>query len=334
MKSLQYKPKIQYQDIDIEKLRPNKSYDYLIQNRNTYLNEIIFNKENLDEFLFYRNCPVCNMDDYRFLYEKDSLNIVKCKNCSVVYVNPIFNEKMYLDIYRSKEYQKIMRGLGEASHLYRKERFGKERMNIIEQFHDSTLPKRLLDIGCSTGFLLEEAQDRDWVAKGIELNPSSAEFARKRNLNVIEKPLQEIKFDENFSVITLFDVLEHLTYPSDILQIVYNLLAPGGRIYIYVPNYNSACKELLGVEEAHFIWPTHHLTYFTPETLNDFLERKNFQVFYWETQGLDLYDWHWYLKEKTDFDTKILENNIDKMQFWINSAGHGKNLRVYARKEK
>jgi 2-polyprenyl-3-methyl-5-hydroxy-6-metoxy-1,4-benzoquinol methylase len=224
--------------------------------------------------------------------------------------------------------------LGEDSHFYRKERFGKERIDIIEKFHNPNLPKRLLDIGCSTGFVIEEAKDRGWETIGIELNPSAAQFARSRSLTIIEEPLEQANFQQFFSAITLYDVLEHFARPGRIMKRVWDLLLPGGCCIIYVPNYNSASRELLGEENAHFIWPTHHLTYFTPDTLKHFLESEGFKVFFWETQGLDLYDWNWYLNEKTNYDTKLLEKNIESLQFYINASGHGKNLRMYAKKEK
>ena len=34
----------------------------------------------------------------------------------------------------------------------------------------------------------------------------------------------------------------------------------------------------------------------------------------------------------TDLDTRLLEANLDTLQFYINAAGHGKNLRMYAAK--
>ncbi len=329
---LDYKKEIESQNIDINKLRPNKSYDYLIENRNSSLKEVISDKEKLKEFLKERNCPMCESKGHSFLFTKDNLDIVKCKRCDCVYVNPIFNEEKYIKIYRSKDYQEIVKKLGEESHNYRKERFGKERVDNIEKFHDSKLPKTMLDIGCSTGFVLEEAKDRRWKATGIELNPSAANFGKERSLDIINKPLEEINFEHKFSAICLYDVLEHLSNPKKILNIVFNLLEKGGNVFIYVPNYNSASKDLLGVEHSHFIWPTHHLTYFTPETLKYFIEQNGLKVLHWETQGLDICDWMWYLNEKTDNDTETIEKNTEALQFYINASGHGKNLRMYAKK--
>jgi SAM-dependent methyltransferase len=328
-----YNSKFKGQDIDIDKLRPGKSYDYLIENRNSSLRDVIANPEKLEKFLIKRACPVCGSSEYTKVINKDNLDIVQCNICSVVYVNPIFDNQKYIEIYQSDDYQQIVKKLGEESHVYRRDRFGKERMDFIEKYHNDKLPKSYMDVGCSTGFILEEARERGWKTLGLELNPSAAKFAESRGLEIIKSPLEEIKFEEKYAAISLFDVLEHLANPKETLQIANDLLMTGGNIYIYVPNYDSAYKELAGIDNSHFIWPTHHLTYFTPETLKHFLEDNGFEVFHWETQGLDIYDWLWYINEKTNYDTKLIEEQAELLQFYINSAGRGKNLRMYAKKK-
>ena len=137
--------------------------------------------------------------------------------------------------------------------------------------------------------------------------------------------------ENKFSAITLFDVLEHLVHPKIIMEKVKNLLCDNGNIFIYVPNWNSATKEILGAESSHFVWPTHHLIYFTPNTLKYFLESMGFEILHWETQGLDLTDILWYLNEKTEIDNEFIKQNLEVLQFYINASGHGKNLRMYAR---
>lgn len=329
---LEYKEEICYQNIDINQLRPNKSYDYLIENRNSSFNELLDDKDKLKNFLVHRNCPCCSSNNYNFLYKKDSFDIVECKECGVIYVNPIFDEQKYIEIYQTKQYQDIVKKLGEDSHKYRVNRFGKERAEFIDKYHNNKLPKRFLEIGCSTGFVLESLKEKEWKCIGVELNPSAVKFAKDRGLEVYNTSLESFENKRKFSAIALFDVLEHLVNPRDTLLKVRDLLEDGGNLFIYVPNYNNASKELLGIENAHFIWPTHHLTYFTPITLKNFLENNGFEVFFWETQGLDLNDWLWYLKEKTNYDTKLIEEYLEIFQFYINSSGHGKNLRMFAKK--
>ena len=91
----------------------------------------------------------------------------------------------------------------------------------------SVLSVSAFDIGCATGFTLESAEENEWEAIGIELTPASIDFARKRGLKIIDKPLEEIEFDEKFAAISLFDVLEHLSNPREILDKVHESLFDG-----------------------------------------------------------------------------------------------------------
>lgn len=329
---IKYKSKVEFQSIDIEKLRPKKSYDHLQQNRDGALAEILQNPKLLKTMLKHRKDPLSQTDDEEFLFTKDNLNFVRNKNSDLIYVNPIFDAQKYNEIYQSDEYQEILDKLQLSSHDYRRERFGVERVDFIEKWHKEELPKTYLDIGCSTGFILEEAQSRGWNVNGIELAHNAAEFARQRGINVTETPLEVHEFDHKFSAISMFDVLEHLAKPDEALKIVHELMEDDGMLYIYVPNWDSAARVLLGEENTHFIWGTHHLTYFTPVTLQKFLEAYGFEVVFWETQGLDLVDWMWHMEAREGHDISFLKPHIETLQFFVNAAGHGNNLRMFARK--
>ncbi len=59
-KFLNYKSEFIDQNIDIKRLRPNKSYDFLIKNRNQSLTKLLKSKKKLKKFLTPRDCPSCN----------------------------------------------------------------------------------------------------------------------------------------------------------------------------------------------------------------------------------------------------------------------------------
>ena len=73
----------------------------------------------------------------------------------------------------------------------------------------------------------------------------------------------------------MFDVLEHLPNPSKEINKVKKNFEKKGLVYVYVPNWESATRMLLGEKDSHFIWPTHHLTYFSPKTLMDFFPKED-----------------------------------------------------------
>ena len=326
---IKFKPDFISQNIDLKKLRPGKSYEYLQKNRNSNFHKL--SEKNKKKFLRKRKCPSCKNDKSYKLLSKDNFLIVKCKKCNLIYVNPIFDNEKYFSAYKSKVYQKIMKSLGEKSHKYRVDRFGNERANYLSKFFPKKKIIQLLDIGCSTGFFLEASRKKGWDCEGLELNPSAAEFGRKRGLKIYQKDLSQFKTNKKYDVITMFDVLEHLTDPKKIISDAKKLLKKSGLIYVYVPNWDCASRILMSEKNCHFIWPTHHLTYFTPKTLSDFFKRLKLKVIDWETQGLDLSDYKWF-QNNNKKKVSLTDKEIDILQFYINSAGHGKNLRMLFQK--
>ena len=230
-----------------------------------------------------------------------------------------------------RSYQDIVRDLGIKSHEYRVARFGVERVGLMTR-HLRVGRPRYLDVGCSTGFVVEAARDAGWHASGIDLNPSAIEFGYGRGLDVRTVALEDAGFvAETFDAVSLFDVLEHLLDPVRTLRACGRLLKPDGIVLLYVPNYDSASRLLMG-RDAHFIWPTHHLNYYTPVTISDLMEREGLSTEYVATEGLDIADYLWYRREVLGRPDEGLGEIADTLQFLANAGAYGKNLRVIARK--
>jgi 2-polyprenyl-3-methyl-5-hydroxy-6-metoxy-1,4-benzoquinol methylase len=331
---LPYRRASEYRPVDLAQLRPKDSYKKLFENRTHATDALIAQHGRIPpELLLHRDCPSCGVDDAARELEKDHLTLVRCRQCDMVYVGPAFNEDHYREMYGSPAYQDIMRDLGEASHLYRVDRFGNERVETMAAFLGGMdRPPDYLDVGCSTGFVVEAARDRGWGARGIDLNPSAIAFGQARGLNLAVADLADTSLSPaSVDALSLFDVLEHLLHPSGVLERCAELIRPGGIIYIYVPNYDSASRLLMG-GEAHFIWPTHHLNYYTPLTLRSFLGRAGFEVELVQTEGLDVADYIWQRRELHGEDTSALDRIADTLQFLANAGGYGKNLRMLARR--
>jgi len=330
-----YRHASEYQPVDIAKLRPGGSYASLIEKRTYPIDDLVARFGRIPETLLTpRSCPTCGATDAALELEKDHLRIVRCRSCDLVYVNPTFDEAHYQSVYASQAYQDIVRDLGINSHDYRVLRFGAERVGMMSQFlrvPPGRAP-RFLDVGCSTGFVVEAAKNAGWQASGIDLNPSAIEFGRSRGLDLRTVALESTGFAAaSFDAIGLFDVVEHLLDPAGTVQAAVNLLAPGGILFLYVPNYESASRLLMGAN-AHFIWPTHHLNYYTPSTIRDFLLRQRLTPELIVTEGLDLQDYLWYRREVLNRHDEGLEEIADLLQFFVNAGCYGKNLRVIARR--
>lgn len=329
---IKYRKHKDYLSVDIQKLRPKDSYKDLFNKRTHSIDKLVKEFGKIpNELLIKRRCPSCGSSNYSLSMEKDYMKIVCCDSCGLIYTNPIFNEDHYKKLYQSSEYQNIMKNLGEDSHDYRVERFGMERVKIMSDFLISNKVD-YLDVGCSTGFVVEAAKQKGWNAIGIDLNPSAISFGVSKGLDLYNSSLEDFDSEMEFDAISLFDVLEHLVNPSDILKQVSKKLKSGGILFLYVPNWDSASRFLLN-KDAHFIWPTHHLNYYSPKTITSFLESFDYDVELITTEGLDLVDYCWFEEEINGNQTDQLKKIIDQLQFFINAGGYGKNLRVLARKK-
>jgi 2-polyprenyl-3-methyl-5-hydroxy-6-metoxy-1,4-benzoquinol methylase len=143
---------------------------------------------------------------------------------------------------------------------------------------------RLLDVGCYAGIFLEIAAGHGWQAWGVEPSEWAAEEARRRGLNVITGTLSTAGLPPGtFDVVTLWDVVEHLTDPRAELEGVNRLLRPGGLACIHTIDVGGLLPRVMGPR-----WPwlmEMHLYYFSRRTMASLLERTGFQVLRQFTQG-------------------------------------------------
>lgn len=324
----------EYWPVDIDRLRPSNSYGRMVEIRRERMRFYRDGEGRLREEVVERvPCPVCGEAPCDAEFEKEGFTFVRCRACGLVYVNPCLKDELVTQVYKHQSYSDIMRSLMEPSAAYRRERFGVERVQILNRFVRATNRpgRRLVDVGCATGFFLEAAAADGWDACGVESNPYQADFARKRGLNVRNETIEESSFEEgSFDAVTMFEVIEHVKRPMRVLEKARALLRPGGMVFVYTPNFDCAERLLVGTE-AHFIWGSNHLTYFTADTLRGALERAGFSVEHAETQGLDVEDTIWHFEHAGTHDMGFARAFRHELQFLFNAGGWGKNLRMYAR---
>lgn len=100
---------------------------------------------------------------------------------------------------------------------------------------------RILEIGCGTGGNLEMLAAFGKV-RGMEMDAAARELAAQKSQNRVEIRAgacpNDIPFaGEQFDLICLFDVLEHIAEDEETLSALHGLLAPGGKLLITVPAY-------------------------------------------------------------------------------------------------
>lgn len=191
-----------------------------------------------DEFIEFRNCPVCSEDNYLIIFSKEGGTYVKCLNCSMVYLNPVFTDdalRAYYEKNHSVQAQTVESGDPFYEDLYN------QGLDSIEKICSSG---KLLDIGCSSGVFLDVAKKRNWETCGIELNVREFNMAKKKHA-VHNDLMENIQFDIKFDAITLWDVFEHIKAGEFYLNTMKQLLSKKGVIFLQIPSSDALAAKVL-----------------------------------------------------------------------------------------
>lgn len=119
---------------------------------------------------------------------------------------------------------------------------------LLDKLEPHMPGRRLLDIGCGHGLLLDEARARGLSVQGLELSSASADYARSQlGLAVREQAIEDLDPDEEpFDAIVLTDVLEHLDDPVAAIDRCSHMLTPDGALVIVTPDPASVTARLAG----------------------------------------------------------------------------------------
>lgn len=141
--------------------------------------------------------------------------------------------------------------------------------------------RRVLDVGCSTGYVARALTAAGCTVSGIEYNPQAAELARPTLERLVVADLNQVALDEAFSgesfdSIVMADVLEHLEDPVGILRAATNVLAPDGSIVISIPNVAHGSLRLALLQGRWRYRDTGlldrtHIHFYTVESLHEIL---------------------------------------------------------------
>lgn len=145
----------------------------------------------------------------------------------------------------------------------------------------------ILDLGCWEGALGSYlVNKKNCVVDGVELNPQAADIAKKTYRNVLVGDLQNIDLsllNEKYDYIVCADILEHLTQPDNILNMLDGILRPNGRVIVSVPNigYGGVISELISGEFSYRnngILDKTHYKFFTRSTIIELLKNVGLNI--------------------------------------------------------
>ena len=220
-------------------------------------------------------CPIC-AGQAAHLYAKDSFGIARCGVCETLFVEnpPADTSSLYDDAY-------FFGGEGKGgygSYDAEKEMMRPTLERCLDRISAHCHSGKLFDVGAATGYFLSLAQSRGFDVSGVELSPAAAREAKKRGIDVETGTLDAmVRPAASFDVVTLFDVLEHVSSPDVLVRRIADMLMPGGILMGSTPDSGSATARLLG-RHWHLIVPPEHLVLLNDRSLRMLLSKHGFEI--------------------------------------------------------
>jgi SAM-dependent methyltransferase len=227
-------------------------------------------------------CPICQMDDSKIFESRDTLSIVQCKSCGLIYTNPRLTHKFRL-MHFSTEYMASDKVISQS--FSDKRRFTlKQNASIVKSFYSSGV---MLDVGCGAGeFLVNFKNDSSWELYGIELSTYAASLLEGAfPVAVSTKELIENSYQESFfDVVTVLDTFIYISNPNEFLKEADRIIKSSGMLLIETPGFlfrilknRGLISKILCGSWSH-LNPNIQLYYYSKKTLEALAKNNNFKL--------------------------------------------------------
>jgi SAM-dependent methyltransferase len=204
-----------------------------------------------------------------------------CDFCDIRYQYPSLTSEQEAHFYAS-EFEGFMAsraghegGWHKAEeHIQTSEMTRQRRMKYLTSHLQDSV--EILEVGCSSGFMLLPLVLSGHVCTGIEPSGIFSEFVRSRGLPVYDSldDLQKNQPEASFDVVLHFFVLEHIADPLAFLQKQLTLLKPGGKIIFEIPNAADPLYSVYDIPEfERFYWSIAHHWYFSEKSIQFLLRQ-------------------------------------------------------------
>lgn len=187
-----------------------------------------------------------------------SLRLSQCENCGFGIYLPIVvgNDSFYSEISQNE--------------YYLSDRWD---FQMALKTLQSTKAHSVLDVGCGRGAFLQQVLNHLPLidCHGFDANPTIGEYlpiSVTLHSNMIDAP-------SNFDAVTLFQVLEHVDDPLLLLQQSIAKVRLGGLVIVSVPDHTGPIRFF---SDSHTEIPPHHVSIWTPKSLNYLLTRLELDI--------------------------------------------------------
>lgn len=220
-------------------------------------------------------CRICTNEKGLKTLRVPRVRYLECPMCGCMFVDP----------YPSREMNRSFQGIETVERLALEDKkrraYFQRRLDRLEsRIGPARREARLLEVGCGSGVLLQEAMSRGWRVDALELSAELAAVARNNNpeATIITGNIEtQEPSGSSYEAIISLDVLEHVFSPMSMIENCRELLKPGGLLMLQTPNTRSLRSRTQGAR-WEMLDPEQHLNLFSPDALRVLLTTVGFDI--------------------------------------------------------
>ena len=217
-------------------------------------------------------CRICGSDSIRLIRESTIPQNLSSENFNITDSNygvtgAIFKCDTcgFLQCLKMEDVLPFYEQLEDAGYEETRAERALQEKRIVQTLKTYKSYGRLLDIGAGSGILVEQALKAGFRAEGVEPSKWLQAKAAERNLPVFLGIFPHPQVQGSFDVITIIDVIEHVTDPVGLLKDSAERLSQDGLVVVVTPDVKSVLARVLSWRWWHF--RIAHIGYFCKDNL-------------------------------------------------------------------
>lgn len=249
------------------------------------------------ELTFHRPCPICGqtvsrelvaLRDHQFFTDdarrpkRADVRFVQCRGCFAVFLNPCYTDRGFEVLFEE----------AGASYGTTDVRAGEQR-RCLEDLELLRPEMTVLDIGCNDGAFLAELPAG--IKKiGVDMDAPAIRRGQERygaELELVLGAVETLELSAAPDLVTLFNVLEHVTEPVELLRSLRRRARPGTKIIVEVPLVECFADG----DNLTAMFSIQHPTHFTWGSVQHALARSGWRMIWRHESG-----WGRFLAEPCD----------------------------------
>lgn len=226
-------------------------------------------------------CNLCGNEVTKPFRPENNRGLVQCQNCGLVYVGNQPQAQELYALYGETYFHNEESGeVGYSDYVADEPNIRKTAQRRIQHIERFVSPGRMLDVGCATGFFIDEAHKRSWQVAGLDVSLFATAYVREHfGHEVHSGSLLDVELPNGtYDLVTMYDVIEHVPDPKSYVQQVAQLLRSGGVFELATPDVGSLPARLTGKNWIGYKLSEEHVYYFSIPTLRRLLDEAGFEV--------------------------------------------------------